>query len=1060
MPAETDRPRGTGTETPGSPPEPAPAPTVRAPIADRMPNRPTTAPGARPDAPDDPERITRFVAEIKKRLSDVATREFAVQRQERELKRRFQKLHSAAAQSARDEIESNRRRLEARAEELDAQAKELARRQANLIELEAQFEQQRRTIDQARSESARTDEGARRAAEIERARLTHDRKALRERIAVLRRIERNLEQRARLSHDEIVRQREKLAADRLQLERQAAELEKWHRDLEARQSQLERLAAQMESRADEVQRQREALSAEQQDIEHQSNELAEAVAELERDRQELAERQQAFDESYEEMRAQHRDVSGQVAELEERRRVSQRERAALDERSRQLDAREAQLQESSRQTEAESQHLAAQAADDTERHAQIDALYEQARETEKAAQVHLKEVMDLRAQLEARDAESRQDALAAEVEQSTVRSEQEVLSAARQSFEAERARHYEELQAARAILEQDAAERHSAAATARSLAESAPSEPPTSRGLVPGWWWRNGLVAAVVAVAAVGASIYWNPPWYQAIASCVVRSEETDLDRVWRRHAAEFFRPGLIEAGLGAAQLEAAWSAACRAGHVQINGISDPPGFQVVVRGRQQKALRELTARAAAVYVQHVNQGEADTAAAPAGGEPDQRAAQIQIELDAFQARAAERRRALDQAVDPAAYDETLDGLQSQKAELDRVTGELNAARLALADLQTGAASPAPITDAELEQELQRDQVQREDLKELRAAARDYQTELAVSMVLVVEPLGRLRKALYDLDADVEEQRGQSPPESASVVLDEFASQTGRLDERVAQFSHDWQTRRDEVAHLEVKNDVVPLIELQSAADTDAGEVVALAQAVGVACRSRLSDLSDGGGTREVVIAAVLRGRLNDLEEATTALAEAAGAVAPTTNFRLDAHDRKLRGLRTRLERRREIVRERLQAATDAAAVTARAAGLEATQSRIGELERQRDGVVGELLSSFEQLTTSSDALAARRQVEADLADLNVRIAAHTAELGEMRTRRSATSSAPSEPDRITAATTTVRRLDDGRQFERLGFIGGGAFAATWCLCTLALLGNTRRRRASGESSR
>jgi len=149
----------------------------------------------------------------------------------------------------------------------------------------------------------------------------------------------------------------------------------------------------------------------------------------------------------------------------------------------------------------------------------------------------------------------------------------------------------------------------------------------------------------------------------------------------------------------------------------------------------------------------------------------------------------------------------------------------------------------------------------------------------------------------------LEEQRRLEPPPEIGAVLEQCSADAGRVQEQMPTFGARWQTSVQTAQTADVREDVAELVQLQVAA-SDAGrkladEAGALAEQLGQRVEALAQEGS--GGTRAVVVAAVLRSEHTALATGVNAFRAAAAKMVLTENPDLEVQDRKVRGLRTRL---------------------------------------------------------------------------------------------------------------------------------------------------------------
>jgi hypothetical protein len=569
------------------------------------------------------------------------------------------------------------------------------------------------------------------------------------------------------------------------------------------------------------------------------------------------------------------------------------------------------------------------------------------------------------------------------------------------------------------------------------------------------------LRAAVLAGAAgLAAGLAWfvsHPPTYRASARIEIVSENPALADVAAAHRAQLLDPHLLDALPGETGLAPAWLAASEDGRVTARAADGEPVLWLRATAGDPGSARRLVVAACTAYTQRLQTEHRDPGLPPRYRELVLQRERLETTLQSLRQRRATNKAALatmpalpERSAVSAAADQLEAALMEVTTALDQQRAEL-AAVVAL-ELPRGTVDPAQV-----EQTLAQDTIYREDQQEFRAAALQYRTELAVALLQLDEPGKAIQKALAQLAASLEEQHALEPPPDVAAVLDDSRASVSAAQAGFAAFVTQWVAGQETVQKAGPGDEVAALVAQQGTladvARRAAADIVALVDQVG----ARIEELSGGGdgSTRRVVVAAVLRADHDALKAAAELFSTAAGKTALADNFKLDAQDRKLRGLRMRLNSRREAVHQQLQLEADRAAREQHAAEVAELRDQVRQSERRREELVANLVAALRQLRTADDAARRRdevtvqeRQGETEIAWLEARSAEIARELAEAQQEASA-------PDRADIGPPTIETVAPGRVRNTL-LVGAASFAAAGLICTLMATGPLRFRTPGG----
>ncbi len=958
----------------------------------------------------------------------------ALAQQEADFRQRVQRAQQDITRQRR-ETDQRQAELEARATALEQAEHELAERQAALERRLKQGEVLATEVEQHHGElSVARDWLEHERTELERA--AGEVKVERARIA------REWDQLEAASH-ELVAERKRLSERHAQLEKACAEFDAERQRLTEERRQLEEARRALEPERAELARQRAELDERKSTLEIERVELGQQRRRIEQVAQELKAAQEALrkkqedlDRRWQEGRNQQVHTQRQHDEVEAARRTLEQQQAAAEERAQRLARREAQFREKLAALEAEKDRLAQWETELETRRESLDASIEQAKQIQAEAQRQNAEALALREQAENRETEARQTALSLEME--------------RQALEAARAAAQTDLDRQRELAARTAAATRSTPATA--LADR--------RGLSPYWRRRTTVVAATAALVAALGWLATHPATYRAAIALRITTADATWSDAAARHRAQLLDPQLLAAGPEG--LAVGWREACEQNRVAAPAAADEPVLQLTLTCAGADGADRLLRAATDAYVRRVESGAVGADAPAALHDLVSRRAALEAALKELR-----RQQAAEAADAPAATDEdarrqAAARAERLEAELADITKTLEGQRGELAALVAAEVPRGTVSPAEIDRALEQDAIYREDREEYRAVALQYRTELAVAMLQLVDPAKRVDQTLGKLAGVIQEQQGMEPPADIRAGLEACAADVADARAQLGSFLAQWHAWLDAARNLDVREDAAALVNQQTtaadAARRQADAVVALVDELG----ARIDGLDSvgSGGTRQVVVGAVLRSEHATLAAAGEALQAAAARISPTDNIELNAHDRKLRGLRMRVAQRREAVAQQLQLAADLAARDAHAAAVEQLRAGVRALERRREEAVTGLMGTLRTLRDLDDAarrrgeLAVRAQQRAaEIAWLEGRQADVEAELNALRQRQA-------QPDRVERGEITVERVS-ARPVGAAALAGLATFGATW-LISFLLMGvasGSTNRGTSGRSS-
>ena len=560
--------------------------------------------------------------------------------------------------------------------------------------------------------------------------------------------------------------------------------------------------------------------------------------------------------------------------------------------------------------------------------------------------------------------------------------------------------------------------------------------------------------AALSVLAGVVAGLIWyvvEQPRYRGVAEVRVASERGSLERIAREHADGLLSDGVLGQWRGPPTVDH-WIAARAAHSIAVRWLPESGMLQLLL-DTPNEALAETLPRAAVqAYSAYVDALPLDHFRSLRQIEWDERQATLRQELarrqgrrQGLEARLAETPQSSERSEVQAAFDEALSGFREV---VERLRGQ----REELAALQSQELPRGEVSPEAYQQGLAEDALYQEDLKEYASEARQYRAELVVAMVLLLDPLQELRKTVQGLNATIVEQRDLRPPPNVRTLLEQCLAEVDDFERLLAEFAQGWVQRRETIERLKVPEQVVELVDQQNQATDAAGGLVVEARRVLGEVQTRIEELSAEGdaGTRAIVVISVLRGDLSRLVEQVNALAEAAGAANPAANFRIDAHDRQLRGLHTRLRDRQERVRQTLQAEADRLARAGRDEQERQLSETISASDRERQTLMETLVTNLQRLRELDQQHQELRELSVELKTEQTAVARLEERLAQLETERP-----ESRRDSIELVDSRCQQTAGQNRIRNAGFAGATAFVVMGLTFLLML---AQRRVTPAES--
>ena len=545
---------------------------------------------------------------------------------------------------------------------------------------------------------------------------------------------------------------------------------------------------------------------------------------------------------------------------------------------------------------------------------------------------------------------------------------------------------------------------------------------------------RALALGALIGAAAAGAWWRSEAPMFAVTAEATIHGERTIGE-----HATNLVT-NAFAAHFSPARAAADWRAAVEQGDVQTALKPEGATLSITLRSGDPAAGRTLLAAALDAYSSHLSANHVDVRSTPRWMAWRRRVDQMEqqravLEHDLRQTQ--ERRAAIPEV---ATWDQTL-------AELNAAQAELADTRLAIADQhriveRLRATSPAPeiVRESQVHAALRDDPVYYEDYEEYASYARQYQQELSRAMRASDDAVSALREAIAASGANVRDHMTPRLAMGTRAVLETTGADLDELERSLDAFLATWRERRAAINALNPVDELITLVKTQNEAlevAVDVASVVHAALAEFNAHVRELVELPDTGAVERVVIAS-----LQDAQHRQTVADDAVGAalaeIDPLRNVRLDAADRQLRSLRTRLQERGRSAREELEQDAKRVAVTEHTAALGAAEKELDELTARRDDLLSVVVTRAEHLQSVEMGSRTFVEVDAEMRVLRAALARLDLEREELRAAEPAVN-----PTEFVASVGESRRVAGEHRERNSAIAGGGTLIAVWALSML-----------------
>ncbi|MEP0845879.1 MAG: hypothetical protein HRF50_03550 [Phycisphaerae bacterium] len=727
-----------------------------------------------------------------------------------------------------------------------------------------------------------------------------------------------------------------------------------------------------------------------------------------------------------------------------------RREQAHHEAERRLAGREAQLHEREQRLAAQNAELDRREATVAERRAAVEKLYRQALDVNERTQAQQEQVVAVRQQLDQREAELRRQVLQLEIERGQ-------LEADRGSFVAPpRESALSAVAEAVATPTPAAAQAPTAAAvptavvavadavvaadvpppsTVPSTANEPP--PPTARRRPPHRWLRTLALSAIAGTAAAGAWLRIEPRMMRA--STTIRVENAPSPASAAAHAAALLNERDWLASLPDVETRR-WTEAVADGRVVALAEPGGVGFAASYRTDDAAAADALLTQAVRAYVHQVNERTASAADAPGWKLWRKLRDDVEAEVGELRSELEAVEHSIAALGAPAAQDAAECGADELRSSYESATVDFETARDELARLQLQGAPHGTVSEEQAGATLDADASYQEDRRELLATVREYRTELAVAMVGVEEAARGLRASVQALVRTLTEQRDLQPPQAVLLVIEEALRASDEHDHALAEFLQQWSEGREFVERTATDAQAEELLKAQPDFARSVGEIVQGTQALAKTLDQSVAGLTQSGeaGTRGTVVASVLRGELGRVSSRVREAAEARKAVDTASNVRLDALDRQLRNLRTRLRDREETLLAQAQAQADRQARAAYEQRVLDAAQRVQAAQKEQQSRLNALLAHYAEAGARQPAPDPRAELDVRRALLRGRLQRAEQRLAEVQGQEPRV-----ECERLAADDVSVETIAGLHRERNAGTAGAAGFVFTLLACRL-----------------
>jgi hypothetical protein len=540
-----------------------------------------------------------------------------------------------------------------------------------------------------------------------------------------------------------------------------------------------------------------------------------------------------------------------------------------------------------------------------------------------------------------------------------------------------------------------------------------------------------------------------QPPEFRAAAELAVRSERVEPEQALREYAAELSDPGAVARYVGAPDSARAWGDALAAERLLVNPKPETGSIELSGRGADAAQLAGLLSEVTSAFALCAADVERQSLALE---EWRQEAGAVAAELRDAERQAAAQRAAVGDTPELAAWEQARDALARIEREARAIEADLAQRREARAALEAQELPRGAVTPETIQKALAGDPVYQEDLKEYRSAASAYQHRLAIALVLTADPMPALRTTLMGFRSALVEQRELNPPPACRALLEECVADVDEFDLALTEFMRSWQARSESVQRCVPEDSAPEMLDAHTQAIESAARLLTDARALHGRLTSRLDRVAEPGGTRETVIAAMLRGELGPLAERVAELEKGAASLQLASNVELDANDRLLRSLKVRIGERRQGLLDAVQRQADELAGALQTEQLRDADAQTQALEAQRDALLAQMAPALARQREMEQGAVETREQLTRLRSAEERVAQLGERLAEIEAARPST-----PPDELELLSLSLAQTAGGSRIRDAQLAAAGAFAGAWLVGALLFLPTPQRRRSGVE---
>ncbi len=677
------------------------------------------------------------------------------------------------------------------------------------------------------------------------------------------------------------------------------------------------------------------------------------------------------------------DLGDAIATIERMREALTRERAALElehsalsERTRRLTQLEVEYGQRDETLQAQLADLEPREVAARERRAAADKLYEQALEVNERSQRQHEQIVQLRKQLTEREAALNQYAVQLELERGRIETDRAALPSPLDPAELAGAARVEPI-----------GDRRGAESPADAPGAIQPAAPPAASARArKGSRWGVSLALSVVAACTVGAAwLLLERPVHEVRVRLAFENDPPPSIATVSLHAGALGRADLISPRMDEAT-RTAWAGLIAARAIGATAL--PDGLvELSATGENAEGLRRVLGGVAEAYAQHLREENTTERLALLRAAWNARCDALRGELAAAETEWSDARA----RIPPAPTDTQTTGCDpyALRGEYDASLLETDAARQRLAQLQAAGPIVPFLSDDALDDALAKDAIYQEDLSELLSVWRDYRSDLTLAMVLVEDPSREMRSAVQALSTALNEQRDLQPPPPVRASLDHSVDEVETFNGALSAFLQEWPQRRSELERLEAGPEPDAVFAAREQASASAAALAEAADGLLAALGAAAEALTSSGdaGTRGSVVASLLRGEIGRLSTRVGELREALKGLSIDQNVKLDAHDRLMRSLHTRLGDRRQSLMRIARDQLEAFARGEYEQQLTSAADELAALEQRQAALLSNLLDAEQHARQTDEARQAHESAAAIAAGIEPRVQRLRAEL-------------------------------------------------------------------------